>query len=279
MSESIPDVFYLDWGVIIDLAEKSKKRFENALTQAQNEGSIIIPFSSVHVDEADNIADSIGQEDDFVEQRLQYLSHLAQNTYLYNGPDAEGALLQTYHPHDVRETITAIDWAKSAVNESVSLFGFDMMGEFRDQMGIGPNRLNNVEPPNVIEKIDRQVQEQLRKQHGEEAPDFGVQKLLETAVDAHRLVGQEDLGIESDIAAVFTALNWFGFWPDKEGSTNLVAGFNDSQHAAVAIFCDFFVSDDKALRLKTAAAYEFFGVETVVLSSSKAEELLKNEYA
>lgn len=279
MSKSIPDVFYLDWGVIIDLAEKSKKQFEDALTQAQNEGGIIIPFSSVHVDEADNIADSIGEKDDFIEQRLQYLSHLTQNTYLYNGPDVEGAVLQTHPPQDVRETITEIEWAKSAVDEGVSLFEFNMMGKFRDQIGIGPNRLNNVEPPNVIEKIDQQVQEQLQKQCGEEAPDLGVQKLLETAVSARRTVGQEDLGIESDIVAVFTALNWFGFWPDKDGSTNLVAGFNDSRHAAAAIFCDFFVSDDKALRLKTAAAYEFLGVETIILSSSKAEELLKNEYA
>ena len=154
----------------------------------------------------------------------------------------------------------------------INMFGLGVMKQVRNQLELSPNDLNNIKPPNVIDQLDRAIAEKLSERFPQLPPDFGVRQLLDTALKCYP--NSERLGIESKMAAVFSSLNSFGFWPDSPRKTSSMAAFFDSMHAANAALCYYFVSEDKTLRLKTMAIYEFFGVGTQVVEVSEITAIL-----
>lgn len=69
---------YLDWNVIILIAEGHRPAFRAALAEAKDKSDILIPFSAAHVEEADNIADQAWAPKELPEKRLQFLSKLSE---------------------------------------------------------------------------------------------------------------------------------------------------------------------------------------------------------
>jgi len=272
MKASSP-LIYLDWNVVISLADGGLPLFLDILVTARKEHAIIIPFSATHVQEANNIADKPSAHHELVESRLQFLSELSNNTYLYNAADVHSPELRIEHPTTVRSTINEVSWAKPIMHDFVNMFGFDAMKQFRKELELEPKELNNIKPPNVIDQLDKIVEEKTKNKYPHSGSGFGVKRLLETSLKYYP--DSKNLGLESRMAAVFSSLNFLGFWPDKEKRTNLVAAFNDALHAATASYCDYFVTEDRSLRVKTMAAYEFFEVATNVGHTSEAMSFIK----
>jgi len=200
------------------------------------------------------------------------MRQLTKDAYLYNAGDAKSPRIIRERPEDVRRTINEVPFAKGAMHVLENLFGFDEMRQFRDQLQLSPNELNNIKSPNVINQLDRIINQKVSMRLPQMPAGFGVRYLLEQTLKFYP--NPETLGIESKMAAVFTGLNFLGFWPDNPKRTSPLAAFHDSMHAANAAFCDYFVTEDKALRLKTLSVYEFFGIGTKVVDVDEVNETI-----
>lgn len=257
---------YLDWNIIIVLGDGKNESLLSALITARDQGHILIVFSSAHIQEADLITENPMAPIGLSASRLRFLSELTKNAYLYNAADAYSPSLRVQDPEIVRQTINEISFAKLAMHAFVNMFGFDQMKLIRQELQLSPTELNNIKPPNVIEQLDRVVTERVAGRSPELAAGFGVRVLLETLLNY--FPASADYGIENKMAAAFTGLNFFGFWPDNAKKTTPIASFHDSMHAGNAALCSYFVTEDKALRIKTQAVYELFGVNTKVVDVS-----------
>jgi hypothetical protein len=263
---------YLDWNIVIALAEGGNESLLAALAAARDKGHILVVFSAAHVQEADLIADNPGAPAGLSVSRLRFLSELTHNAYLYNAADKYSPCLRVEDPEIVRQTINGVSFAKPAMQAFVNMFGFDQMKVFRQELQLSPAELNNIKPPNVIDKLDRTVTEKASGRFPELTSGFGVRALLETVVKY--FPASAGYGIENKMAAAFSGLNFLGFWPDNAKKTTPIASFHDSMHAGNAALCSYFVTEDKALRIKTQAVYELFGVETEVVDIAEISSVL-----
>jgi hypothetical protein len=244
------------------------------LAKATDRRAILVPFSATHVQEADHIADGGRAPDGLAEDRLRFLSELTQDTYLYNAADSYSPFIRRESPEEVRQTLNEVPFAKGAMRDFINLFSLDVMKQVRDELELSPNDLNNIKPPDVIAQLDRAIAQKLSARSPQLPSGVGVRQLLEIALKFYP--NSEKLDIESKMAAVFSGLNSFGFWPDNPKKTNSMAAFYDSMHAANAALCYYFVSEDKSLKLKTMAVYEFFNVETRVVDVSEITAILND---
>lgn len=64
--------------------------------------------------------------------------------------------------------------------------------------------------------------------------------------------------------AAYNALNILGL--DFENKINFASSLDDAEHSFFAAHCDYFIVNDKHLKLKAKVLYKLLGIETVVLS-------------
>lgn len=69
---------------------------------------------------------------------------------------------------------------------------------------------------------------------------------------------------EMTIEKVFEFLEIIRYYPDK--STQFLSGLHDTTHAIYAAYCDIFITNDKKLRQKTKATYDWLGIKTSVFT-------------
>jgi hypothetical protein len=77
--------------------------------------------------------------------------------------------------------------------------------------------------------------------------------------------------MERQIEILFKVLNQIGYFADEERQYR--SGIHDISHAVYATASDFFVIEDKKLRQKCKAVYNYYEVPTQVLSYSEFNEL------
>lgn len=263
---------YLDWNIIISLADGRLPMLRAALAEAVDIRAIVVPFSATHVQEADHIADGGRAPEGLAESRLRFLSELTEDTYLYNAGDSYSPAIIRQSPEEVRQIVNEVPFAKPAMRGFVDMFGLSTMKGVRNELGLSPNDLNNIKPPGVIAQLDRAIAQKIAGRLPGLPSGFGVRQLLDTALKFYP--NSEKLSIDNKIAAVFSGLNSFGFWPDNPKKTTSMAAFFDSMHAANATLCCYFVSEDKALRVKSMAVYELFGFETRVVDVNEITAII-----
>lgn len=79
--------------------------------------------------------------------------------------------------------------------------------------------------------------------------------------------------------AAYTMLDLLGYHSDKlskPGST-INGLLSDAQHAFMASYCDYFITEDRRLAAKAKALYIEFGIETIVLAPSDVETVLQED--
>lgn len=130
--------------------------------------------------------------------------------------------------------------------------------DFRTDTGIKPIHLNNIEPPNVLVKIWEKFKE-LPLYSESDIDDFFNLKI-------NRLNPEQEYFNYQKVLNIYNLLNTFGYHPDtklhQEG--RYIAAASDNNHASFASFCDLLLSNDERFIKKTAAAYEYLGIPTIV---------------
>ena len=137
---------------------------------------------------------------------------------------------------------------------------FNGAKEFRGAMEIAPVSLNNIRPPNVMQKVWKQVcaSGKIPSQLS------GVSYFLEKGVCAHIKDGEPTW--EAKIGSLYSLLNFIGYFPDEDlhKDNGFRSGMGDQIHACYAAFAQLFITCDERMAKKKYAVYEQLGIGTRV---------------
>lgn len=136
--------------------------------------------------------------------------------------------------------------------------GTEKMSElFRNEIGVYPKHLNNIQAPNVIEKIWGLYKEKEGYKNSN-INDFWAITINE------KIKGRELYNYEK-VNIFYNMMNFIGFHQDTkiDQIDGTQRSMSDFTHAQLASFCNFFFTHDKKLEIKTKAIYEYLGINTV----------------
>lgn len=131
---------------------------------------------------------------------------------------------------------------------------------YRELVGIGPKELNNIEPPNVIEKIWGMFKVKSPKnRHINSLEDF-----LQLRINP--IYPDRPYHLHQKVTDMYNMLNTLGYFPDSKvhKERRFIAAMSDNSHAAMASFCDLLLSRDENFVKKVQAVYEYLRVQTEV---------------
>ncbi|MDM1246462.1 hypothetical protein HX005_03535 [Acinetobacter sp. R933-2] len=127
---------------------------------------------------------------------------------------------------------------------------------FRNEIDIFPKHLNNIEMPNVVQKIwNLYKDKEAYKNFG--LDDFWNFKIIESMKE-RKLYNYEKVNI------MYNMMNFIGFHQDTklDQINGVQRAMSDFTHAQMASFCHFFFTHDKNLRRKIEAIYEYLDIPT-----------------
>lgn len=129
---------------------------------------------------------------------------------------------------------------------------------FEETMGISGKILNNIEAPNVLEKIYN-----LYKVH----PDFKDIPICDFYL-IPETQGSKELYRFEKVFNIYLMLNMIGYKRDKGFSKKykrLISAQSDAQHLSYACYCNFVFSEDKSFIDKARAIFDFLNIGTEVV--------------
>lgn len=131
---------------------------------------------------------------------------------------------------------------------------------YRESVDIGPMKLNNIEPPNVIEKIWGVFKFKLPKNdHINSLEDF-------FQIRINPIFPNRPYHLHQKVTSIYNMLNTLGYFPDSKlhKERRFIAAMSDNCHASMASFCNLLLSRDENFVKKVRAVYEYLGVQTEV---------------
>ena len=158
--------------------------------------------------------------------------------------------------HDVALAQSANELRKHVDDEN----NYSGVKNYRDHTGIGPMQLNNIEPPNVIEKI----WEAHSELDGYKGHDFSIEQFY--GISLSPIYNREMFFFEK-ITSTYNVLNVVGYHPDSKmkKERRFTAAMSDAGHASIGSFADYVFSRDLAFVKKTRACYEFLNTKSQVI--------------
>lgn len=158
--------------------------------------------------------------------------------------------------HDSAVAQSANELRKHVDDES----NYSGVKNYRDYTGIGPVQLNNIEPPNVIEKI----WEAHSELDGYKGHEFSIEQFY--GISSNPIYGREMFFFEK-VTSIYNVLNVVGFHPDSKmkKERRFTAAMSDAGHASIGSFADYVFSRDLAFVKKTRACYEFLNAKSQVI--------------
>lgn len=298
-------VVYLDWNVIVGFVRAElPASLKERLVALREHGSIAVPYSSAHVEEAERIeaAESEARRVALVAEHLNTLAELSGNRYrrFKSGPGwapTGGVFVEgTAHPRDFSAVTTGLPGGKRLMKSVTSLLPEELAPMFQCHLGFEPRELNNVHPSEVFAELERrwlaaQTPERSRallRALERELP--GLHALMTMAREGRdddfvsvswddflsQAVGQTDLTSPQGFAVLMALLDLFGYWPDrrKKGRHGGMGRLWDAHHASMAGLCDYFVSDDSHLRHRSMVVFRWTEAQTETVSTRELPGLL-----
>ncbi|WP_230849741.1 MULTISPECIES: hypothetical protein [Pseudomonas] len=133
--------------------------------------------------------------------------------------------------------------------------GVSGIQSYREAVGTGPKQLNNIEPPNVIQKIWALYKDL----DGYQGMGFSIENFL--GISRHPVYGR-DMHQHEQVTSIYNVLNVIGYRPDSrlDREQRHVAAISDAAHASIASHCDVLLSGDTAFVSKVRAIYEYLQI-------------------
>lgn len=162
-----------------------------------------------------------------------------------------------------------IDQYKSTLNDLEKTISKDIpdtknwnaIKSFRESIGIGPKQLNNIEPPNVIERIWDIFKIKI--------PENNQIKNLDDFfnISVNLVYPDKPYHLHQKVNSMYNMLNTIGYFPDSNihKERRFVAALSDNSHASMASFCNLLLSRDEFFVKKVRAVYEYLEVPTEVI--------------
>lgn len=263
-------VVYLDSNCIIAACDRHDDVLRMRLDTSAETGTHIYPFSAEQVSEV-ACSESVSQN----AQRLDYLARISRCIYFVNSLTEFG--LKRATPQSVHGTLNEVDVVPSADKVFSDLVSHQQQVRARQEFGLGPNVLNNLDPLQAVSAINDVLRERATSS-GPTAPKSLAElaavtraQIVESFSEQWRLLGQDEgHALRSfEIVSLFSMLDFFGYWSDDAKTYAKGSRFPDSRHAFTASYFEVFVSNDKRLRNRARAVYEVLRIGTRVVSSSE----------
>ena len=136
------------------------------------------------------------------------------------------------------------------------------LDRYREELRLNPKNLNNLEAPNIVEKVWHVVSqdENISKSGITISQFFGLDSPSPTNPNRESYLSEK-------VGSIYIHLNMAGYFPDKglHQRERFASSFSDMQHVSLASHCDCLLSSDVRLIKKAAAAYEFTGANTTAV--------------
>lgn len=134
---------------------------------------------------------------------------------------------------------------------------FNGLKDIYTEIDCGPIILNNIKPPNVVDKIWDRFKNVLP-----------AEKQLMTIDDylSQHLTSKSHL-LFNKVNALYSFLNSIGYHSDKATykENKFVASMTDHRHCGYGAFCAFVFSSDNRFIMKSSAVYEYFKINSQLM--------------
>jgi hypothetical protein len=132
--------------------------------------------------------------------------------------------------------------------------------DFRNAVKLGPKELNNITPPNVLQKI--------WNEYRAIAPYSTMSNNIEDffGLSKNAIYPDRPFFKHQKVVAIYNMLNTLGYYQDSKvhKERRFTASLSDTSHASLASFCNILISRDEYFVNKARAAYEFLEISTLV---------------
>jgi len=254
-------IVYLDWNIIADLESRKLPWLEKKLFEAKKREAISIPFSGEHIKEACDI-----KPEGEINKRLEYISKLSSNLYFVNNLQSTGYRIET--PQSAYDTISEVDLGFDTDKFISNLIPYEALKYARNLLTLDSARLNNINPEEAIDEIDKIItsKEIKDRYYPNYDGDLSCRGLIKKSIE---IVEQEAIlpifgdlyyqnkyyVLQNVIIMAFSLLDSFGFWADKKAAYKKGSRFEDAMHAFNGTFTNLVISADKRFCMKAKAVY------------------------
>lgn len=204
-------------------------------------------YSYAHIQE---LMEAKSNFDELKKVRLKTILDLTNNIYIFT--DNNQISSKTENPENVILTLKMFSGLMEITRQAIYNFNIDR-AKLINLLGIDEKRMNNYTPNEVINYIDKATSRRL-------------------LIGFNNLIDLSGFSLRERIITLFSLLDFVGFWKDKKTKRSNLTRMYDSSHTYFSSCCDLFVSNDLRARNKAKVAYEFYKIDTKVLS---LEEFLK----
>ncbi len=242
---------------------------KSLILASAHKGKRIFPFSATQISEI--TSNSLSER---CNSRLNFLSEISKNIYFVHSTYDYGFRIES--PSSVWRTINEVAIVPNENKLFASFIPFDQLRALREQLGLDPNLLNNLDGREAVAVIDKALS--AAAPAGIDAPRsikelLGVVKKIVreqfSPLWASLGTTEKHMTIGNDIGGVFSLLESFGYWPDSEKTYKKGSRFSDGQHVFNASHFDILVTHDKGMKNRSEAVYTVLGINTRVMHSNE----------
>lgn len=132
---------------------------------------------------------------------------------------------------------------------------------FRKFINIKVDKLNDIEPPNVIDQIWERIK------NGIISSNINLTYNDLFGDGFNKFYPYQKITMSMKVNRLYNILNSIGYYHDKNihNENKLIPFINDQQHVGYAMYSNFFVTRDKRLMKKTEAVYEHLKIGTKII--------------
>lgn len=217
-------------------------------------------FSAAHLQETEEIkSNDVNKRNSWIRKRLKVIEEITNCNYLYHKLPENVVYELNEKPTKVLETIREVTFANKTMKSFVNFISNEQKKQIREVLGLDSGKMNNYEPEEVIEHLNKKLNNLGTGQSFLELIEQGI---------SFNPQGKE-FGLHNRIAGIFELLDMLGYWTDRYNEKSNYARLWDSNHTYFAAFCDYFISDDKRTRNKAKVVYAIYNIKTKVISSKE----------
>ncbi len=235
---------YLDNNVLVDI-EEGKYDLSNFLLLENVE----YYYSSAHIGE---LIEGLNLKLLSVDNRLSLIENLCRTNYIQFGATKPVICRETPKEVFKLENKPEMMYLRCILNNSVSNLIVDR-DKFLEILKIRKIDINNISPQNILNELDYALS----------TMDDNDEKMnINNYLKATDAIGR------AVYSTLFNLLDFACYYKDKQTVHSDIARMYDASHAYCAQLCDFFVSQDKRMRYKTEAVYNYLGIGTKIMSTA-----------
>jgi rRNA-processing protein FCF1 len=279
------EALYFDHNVIIDIQNKRKATVVESIENIDNDNYQIF-FSPAHVEEIAALAMHHDEDKETIDDALELLAKITNSKALL--PYKKAGIIQTKcigvyisneHPKETYKRVVDL-YENNHIAENHQKEKIANGDGFEKKTGVSSKKTNNIDIQREIDIFKPMLHQIIVDNYQRLAANEIFHEYLPSRAPRGHEIKFEHLGEyfplhEMTIEKIFEFLELIRYFPDK--STQFLSGLHDTTHAIYAAYCDVFVTNDKKLKNKAKATYDWLGVNTLILDPYELVDYLANK--